>query len=169
MSDSKPNHLLPNADATRAFGRVLAPYLQAGDVLLLSGDLGTGKTEFARAVIQARLAVLGRAEDVPSPSFTLVQTYDVGDVEIWHADLYRLSGPDDVYELGLDDAMTDAICLIEWPERLGDDIPAGAVWLRLAHPETGDGRLLMVDPMPGSPARLVSALEHALDTAIQGD
>ena len=92
----------------------------AGDTLLLQGPIGAGKTHLARALIQARQSAAGRAaEDVPSPSFTLVQTYEAGETEIWHADLFRLGNAAEADELGLTDAFDAAICLIEWPERLG--------------------------------------------------
>lgn len=118
-----------DADETAGFAAMLAPRLGAGDTILLHGDLGAGKTHFARALIQARLAVAGLAEDVPSPSFTLVQTYSDGEIEIWHADLYRLTGPGEVIELGLEEAFGTAICLVEWPDRLDDLTPAGALVL----------------------------------------
>ncbi len=98
----------------------MAPRLAPGDVLLLSGDIGSGKSHFARALITARLEPLGLQEDIPSPTYTLVQTYQAGDVEIWHADLYRLCDPAEVSELGLTDAFTTAVCLVEWPDLLGD-------------------------------------------------
>jgi tRNA threonylcarbamoyladenosine biosynthesis protein TsaE len=112
----------------------IAPGLGAGDVILLEGGLGAGKTHFARALIQALLPV---PEDVPSPTFTLVQTYDTGGVEIWHADLYRLSSLDEVYELGLDEAFQSAICLIEWPDRLGADRPSDALTIELSYDRPG--------------------------------
>ena len=115
-------HLATAAD-TAQLGTRLAPALQVGDCILLDGDIGAGKTTFARALIQSRL---GRAEDVPSPTFTLVQTYDDPGGDIWHCDLYRLSHPDEAIELGLLDAFSDAICLIEWPDRLGSDVPNDA-------------------------------------------
>ncbi len=87
---------LPTPEATTAFAAALAPRLRAGDALLLEGPIGAGKTHLARALIQARLAAAGRLEDVPSPTYTLVQTYDDGGTEIWHADLYRLSGGADL-------------------------------------------------------------------------
>ncbi len=120
--------------ATDAFGHWIAPALQVGDVVLLSGSIGAGKTHFARAVIRARL---GPATEVPSPTFTLVQTYEGGGPTILHADLYRLSHPDEVLELGLDDALDSGISLIEWPDRMGDIAPDA---LRLHFQPLGDGR-----------------------------
>ncbi|MHA6347219.1 tRNA (adenosine(37)-N6)-threonylcarbamoyltransferase complex ATPase subunit type 1 TsaE [Roseivivax sp. CAU 1761] len=129
---------LPDPDATAALGRRLAPRLGPGDVLLLEGGLGAGKTHFARALIQARLA---RPEDVPSPTFTLVQVYDAaGGTEIWHSDLYRLSGPDEAVELGLDEAFETAICLVEWPDRLADLAPEAALTLRFESTRDGAAR-----------------------------
>ncbi|WP_392336593.1 tRNA (adenosine(37)-N6)-threonylcarbamoyltransferase complex ATPase subunit type 1 TsaE [Loktanella salsilacus] len=117
--------LLADADATAAMAGHIAMALGPGDTLLLQGDIGAGKTTFARALIRARLK--SPKEDVPSPTFTLVQTYDAGDLEIWHCDLYRLTDPQEVLELGLDDAFIGAICLIEWPDRLGPDLPTDAL------------------------------------------
>lgn len=121
--------MLPSAESTTAFAERLGNILHAGDSLLLTGPVGAGKSHFARALIQARLARLGRFEDVPSPSFTLVQEYDLGDVVLWHADLYRLGNPLDCAELGLEQAFEEAICLIEWPDRLGWMTPQGALHL----------------------------------------
>lgn len=112
------------------FGAALGRCLRPGDTVLLQGPLGAGKSHIARAAIRA---LVGADTDVPSPTFTLVQVYDGPLCEIWHADLYRLTGPDEVVELGLHDAMEQAIALVEWPERLGADVPAGAVWLRLEY------------------------------------
>ena len=117
---------------TRRFASRLAPLLCAGDALLLEGGLGAGKTTFARALIQARLKAAGRPEEVPSPTYTLVQVYNDGAEEIWHADLYRLSDPDEVRELGLEEAFGQAICLIEWPDRLGGDAPKDALRMNLS-------------------------------------
>ena len=127
--------LLPDADKTEALGRRLATLARPGDVILLEGPIGAGKSCLARAFIRARL---GREEEVPSPTFTLVQVYEADEVEIWHADLYRLTHPDEVWELGLDDAFASAICLVEWPDRLGAHVPADALRIRLD--AEGDGR-----------------------------
>jgi len=115
---------LNSPSRTEALARHLAPVLGAGDVVLLEGPIGAGKTHFARCLIQSLLPL---PEDVPSPTFTLVQVYDGPDSEIWHADLYRLSAPDEVVELGLTDAFEDAICLVEWPDRLADLAPESAL------------------------------------------
>lgn len=126
---------LPTPESTTSLGHAIAGALSPGDCLLLTGTLGAGKSHLARAIIQARL---GRAEDVPSPTFTLVQTYDAPDGDLWHADLYRLSHPDEVIELGLDEAFSSAISLIEWPDRLGDLTPKDAIRVDLAY--DGHGR-----------------------------
>jgi tRNA threonylcarbamoyladenosine biosynthesis protein TsaE len=113
--------------------------LQPGDVVLLAGEVGAGKTHFARALIKS---LLRTSEDVPSPTFTLVQTYDSRLGDIWHADLYRLSDIQEIEELGLIDAFETAICLIEWPDRLGALAPQHALSLTLADGPEPDARLL---------------------------
>ncbi len=133
---------LPSETATAAFAEALAPGLRAGDTLLLEGPIGAGKTHFARALIKTRLRATGRDEDVPSPTFTLVQTYDDGVVEIWHADLYRLTTAGEAAELGLDEAFRDAIVIVEWPDRLGPDAPEGALRLTFSAGPTDDARRL---------------------------
>ena len=142
MSDAALTFPLPSEEDTTRLGRWFADHLGAGDVVALHGPIGAGKSHFARALIRARL---GRDEDVPSPTFTLIQTYGA-DVDLWHADLYRLTHPDEVLELGLDDAFHSAICLIEWPERMGALLPADAIHLRLI--PDGDQRRAEVTPGP---------------------
>ncbi|MBT8458783.1 MAG: tRNA (adenosine(37)-N6)-threonylcarbamoyltransferase complex ATPase subunit type 1 TsaE [Boseongicola sp.] len=132
--------ILPGPDDTSAVASQLAPYLRPGDCLLLTGSLGAGKTHFARALIQKRLSESGIWEDIPSPTYTLVQTYDDGVCEIWHADLYRLSDPHEIIELGLDDAFEKAITIIEWPDRLGELAPKNALQITLS--VEGDSRTL---------------------------
>ncbi len=143
---------LPTAVQTEALGQRLATLAHKGDVILLEGPIGAGKSSLARAFIRARL---GRQEEVPSPTFTLVQVYEADGVEIWHADLYRLTHPDEVWELGLDDAFSSAICLIEWPDRLGAHLPPGAMHIRLE--ADGEGRRVQVS---GGRTGLVQALRH---------
>ncbi len=128
---------LENEQATTGLASHMKPALGAGDVLLLSGPVGAGKSHFARAVIRSFLSERGIDEDIPSPTFTLVQTYRAGGLEIWHCDLYRLTSVDEVAELGLFDAFESALCLVEWPDRLEDEVPAGALSLEFsldAHP-----------------------------------
>ena len=126
---------LKDADETAALGSRLGPFLQPGDIVALDGDLGTGKTTFARGLIQSEL---GGDQDVPSPTFTLVQTYDLPAGELWHFDLYRLEEPEEVYELGIEDAFSDAISMIEWPDRMGCLLPRDHLRIELTH--KGDGR-----------------------------
>ena len=111
----------------RAIGARLATLLRAGDVIALSGDLGAGKTTLARAILRA----LGHAGEVPSPSFTLVQTYPDLAPPVAHADLYRLESPREADALGLDDWLADGALLLEWPERLEGEIWPERLWLRL--------------------------------------
>jgi tRNA threonylcarbamoyladenosine biosynthesis protein TsaE len=111
---------LADEAATRTLGALLAALAQAGDVIALTGTLGTGKSTLARAFIQA---LTTPEEEVPSPTFTLVQTYEAAPGTIWHFDLYRLERAEDAFELGIEDAFVDGICLIEWPDRLGRLMP----------------------------------------------
>ncbi len=154
MTDGAPTLTipLPDPDATAALGRWLAGRLGEGDVLLLQGPIGAGKTHLARALIQHRLAADGRMEDVPSPTFTLVQVYDTAQGEIWHADLYRLTHPSEVVELGLDEAFATALCLIEWPDRLGSLTPPQALTLTLD--TQGEGRRAILTGPAGRLAEL---------------
>jgi tRNA threonylcarbamoyladenosine biosynthesis protein TsaE len=122
---------VPDPEATAILARGMADVTRPGDTLLLSGDLGAGKSHFARAFIRHALGATSAEVDIPTPTFTLVQTYDTAAGDVWHADLYRLTGPDDTIELGLDEAMDTARCLIEWPERLAPDWPDAAVLLRI--------------------------------------
>jgi len=160
MSDPRPETDLHLAgpDDTARLGRWLAGCLRPGDTVLLQGPIGSGKSHLARSVIQSWL---GRLEDVPSPTFTLVQTYGEGETEVWHADLYRLSHPDEVIELGLDDAFGRAVCLIEWPERLGGAMPSSA--LRLTFLQEGEGRRVILTGSPDWAERLsrIGGFSHA--------
>ncbi len=119
---------LPDLDATRALAARLAPQLKAGDFLALIGELGTGKTTFARALIGA----LGVTDPVPSPTFTLMQSYETPAFPIVHFDLYRLKTPDELDELGWEDILPDSLTLVEWPERAGTRLPPHRLTLHFA-------------------------------------
>ncbi|MCR8724492.1 tRNA (adenosine(37)-N6)-threonylcarbamoyltransferase complex ATPase subunit type 1 TsaE [Frigidibacter sp. ROC022] len=141
MTSARSSSLdLPDAEATTRLGRALAVELRPGDTVLLAGEVGAGKTHLARAAIQAMLAVDGRSEDVPSPTFTLVQRYDCAAGAILHADLYRLGDLRDLDDIGLTDAMGQDICLIEWPELLGQAALDDALLVSLEPDASGTGR-----------------------------
>ena len=132
---------LADEAATRDLGVRLARSARPGDVIALHGDLGAGKTTLARAFVQA---LTDQDEEVPSPTFTLVQTYDTPDAPLWHFDLYRLEKPEDVYELGFDDACAD-ICLIEWPQRLGGLLPRNRLDVMMeTTPNPGERRVRLI-------------------------
>jgi tRNA threonylcarbamoyladenosine biosynthesis protein TsaE len=135
------HHLIDDA-ATAAFGARLAAMLRPGDLVVLDGDLGAGKTALARAVI--RTLVGDPRLDVPSPSFALVQPYDAPGGPVLHADLYRLSSEAEIDELGLFDR-ADAIVLVEWPERAPSLAVQADVTIRLAVPKGGEGRDLEIE------------------------
>ncbi len=126
---------LADEAATHALAHRLAATVRGGDVIALYGDLGVGKTSFARAFVRAFLG--HDDEEVPSPTFTLVQTYSGPCGTLWHVDAYRLKDPNEVWELGLDEAFPDGVLLIEWPERLGALLPDRRLDLRLT-PGTGE-------------------------------
>lgn len=109
-----------NEAETIAFAQECAANAQNGDIFTLSGPLGAGKSVFCRAFIQY---LTGHETTVPSPTFTLVQTYDTTKAPIWHFDLYRIEDPEEIYEIGWEEALSDGILLIEWPERLGSFLP----------------------------------------------
>ncbi len=132
---------LPDIAATQRLASALADVARAGDTIALWGDLGAGKTEFARAFVRARL---GRAdEDVPSPTFTLVQTYADGEDEIWHADLYRIADPGEALELGLEDAFGHALVLLEWPGRIVALLPRDRLDITIEFAEAGARRAIL--------------------------
>ncbi|MEO3427646.1 tRNA (adenosine(37)-N6)-threonylcarbamoyltransferase complex ATPase subunit type 1 TsaE [Pelagibius sp. CAU 1746] len=135
---------LPALEATERLGRALAALLRPGDVVALHGDLGAGKTALARALIRALPGrpgnpVSAAEEEVPSPTFTLVQIYDRDPAPVWHFDLYRIEDPAEIRELGLSEALAEGITLIEWPERLGGRLPAGALSVTLSYREDAGG------------------------------
>ena len=138
---------LPDLAATAEFGARLALCLAPGDTVCLTGGLGAGKTALARAVIASACGVA----EAPSPTYTIVLTYDrLAGGELWHADLYRIEDESELDELGLEDAFEDAVCLVEWPDRLGARIPKDRLEIELA-PETGETGESKNDAMTGAP------------------
>jgi tRNA threonylcarbamoyladenosine biosynthesis protein TsaE len=113
---------------TRELAIRLKENLQNGDIILLIGEIGAGKSHFARSLIQA---AMDKIEEVPSPTFTLVQTYETTIGSIWHADLYRLNDQSDIFELVLIDAFGNEIVLVEWPDRLGHLEPQDALTVKI--------------------------------------
>ena len=124
---------LPSVDATTRLAELLSVHVRRGDFIGLADTLGVGKTTFARAFINA-IARRGGApeEEVPSPTFTLVQSYELPGLIVSHFDLYRIERPDEIHELGLDDAIADGAVLIEWPERLEGFLPSDRLELVLS-------------------------------------
>jgi len=134
---------LTDEAATARLGAVLAPALRTGEAICLSGPLGAGKSTLARALVRA---LTRPDEDVPSPTFTLVQTYDAPRFPLAHFDLYRLTDPDEAFEIGLDEALDDGAALIEWPERLEGRLPPDRLDIDIGFDETGEGRRARLTP-----------------------
>lgn len=136
--------LLECPEAMQALGARLAALLRPGDIVALRGGLGVGKTTLTRGLLSA----LGLEEEAPSPSFALVQPYEPPEVRLplTHVDLYRLDGPEDVIELGLDDYLYDGALVIEWPERMGDRLWPDALLLDIRMDAEGRRRLTATLP-----------------------
>jgi tRNA threonylcarbamoyladenosine biosynthesis protein TsaE len=155
VTEPAPSRVLGDLAATRALGARLAAAIRGGDVLALCGPLGAGKSELARALIRAGA---GAAIEVPSPSFTLVQDYPVGDLVLRHIDLYRLGAPAELVELGLDAPEAHEVWLVEWPERAG----AGFVpdlQITLEQGAAADARIAHFRAGPSWRERLASLLD----------
>ena len=136
---------LPDAEATTALGQAIAPLLASGDSLLLYGPLGMGKSTLARGLIRA---LTTPDQDVPSPTFTLVQFYE-SDPPVAHFDLYRLTRPEEAFEIGLDEALEDGAAVIEWPERLDGHLPPDRLDIEIAidlAPDGGEARRARLTP-----------------------
>ena len=126
---------------TERLGAAIARELKAGEAVCLSGPLGAGKSSLARALIRA---LTGEATEAPSPTFTLVQTYETRSFPLAHFDLYRLAKPEEVAELGLDEALDEGAAVIEWPEKLGHHLPADRLDVELRI--EGDRRRASLNP-----------------------
>lgn len=138
MAGKSSEIALPDLAATKALGARIAAGLKPGAVVALWGDLGAGKTSLAREILRA----LGVMEDVPSPTFTLVQPYETPRLAVAHYDLYRLKSPRELDELGFREALEDGAVLVEWPERAPDYLPDETLHLRLSI--DGDGRRVKI-------------------------
>lgn len=125
---------IASIEETEALAARLAGLLRSGDVVALHGDLGAGKTSFVRGILRA----LGHQGEVPSPTFSLVQQYETGSLEIWHFDFYRLESGEEVRELGIEDALASGVSLIEWPERAPDQLPADRLDVHIEAPPGGE-------------------------------
>jgi tRNA threonylcarbamoyladenosine biosynthesis protein TsaE len=148
---------LPDEAATAALAAKISALAASGDVIALKGDLGTGKTAFARAFIRSR----GGDEEVPSPTFTLVQLYELDPTAIWHFDLYRLRSAEEAWELGIEDAFSEGISLIEWPERLGPLLPERRLEIILTFSDRPGARRAALDPGKGWQTRLAAIMPNA--------
>ena len=148
---------LPDEAATVALAARISALAEAGDVIALKGDLGAGKTSFARAFIRAR----GGEEEVPSPTFTLMQVYELGPAAIWHFDLYRLKLPEEAWELGIEDAFREGISLIEWPERLGPLLPRRRLEITFLFGDLPDARCAVIAAGEGWQERLAGIVVDA--------
>ena len=135
MSVTDFSCVLTSAEETEVLAEKIAGFCKVGDILLLYGDLGVGKTTFARSFIQSLAAT---KEEIVSPTFTLVQTYPLRKGgEVWHCDLYRLKNEAELIELGLEEAFGQNIMLIEWPEIAENYLPAGRLEIKLEMAGTG--------------------------------
>ena len=147
--------VLNNLAATDRLGAHLAGLLAAGRIITLSGPLGVGKSELARAIIRHGC---GETGDIPSPSFTLVQTYQTADgLPVWHMDCWRLADPAEAINLGIEDAFYEAACLIEWPEKLSQLLPSDRIGIVLGMAANDGGRLADI----AGPTELLTGLQTA--------
>jgi tRNA threonylcarbamoyl adenosine modification protein YjeE len=153
-TDEAISIFLADDEATNRLGEDLALALKAGDCLALSGDLGAGKSSLARAFLRAMAD--DEALDVPSPTFTLVQSYDLR-IPVSHFDLYRLGDPSELAELGFDEALESGICLVEWPEMAEGELPEGRINLRLDNEDSGRRAII------AAPAHQAARIRRVLD------
>ena len=139
MKSLKTTYISHGPEETAHIAQTLSGLLHTRDVIFLKGELGAGKSTFARALIQA---LCGPHTEVPSPTFTLVQTYETPKFVLWHFDLYRLQHSEEVYELGIEEAYASGVSLIEWPERLGSYLPKSYLEIELSYGAHENERIL---------------------------
>lgn len=138
-----PVYEAASEEETRQTAKAVAHSAKARDVFCLHGNLGAGKSVFARHFIRT---LCGEGTEVPSPTFTLVQTYDAAPAPIWHFDLYRLSDPDEIFETGWEEALSGGITIVEWPERLGPYLPPDAIHIHIETTGATARRITVDDP-----------------------
>ncbi|WP_309092696.1 tRNA (adenosine(37)-N6)-threonylcarbamoyltransferase complex ATPase subunit type 1 TsaE [Phenylobacterium sp.] len=142
--EAKGDFRLKDEAATSRLGAAIAAELKGGEAICLTGPLGAGKSTLARALVRA---LTSPDEDVPSPTFTLVQFYEGPRLKVAHFDLYRLSNPDEAYEIGLDEALDEGAAVIEWPQRLEGRLPADRLDVEIAlSDDDADGRRVRLTP-----------------------
>ena len=153
---------LPDINAVKTLAEKLAPSLCKGDVIGLSGDIGIGKTVFARFIIKT-LASMDKIslDHVPSPTFTLVQNYKFLNLDIFHIDLYRIKQPQEAHELGIDDIFAEGVALIEWPERLGMLLPKEWLQFKFGQGANQEERTVDIISYGKSHKRKMEALIYA--------
>ena len=145
---------LADEAATEALAARVAATAHPGDVIALEGALGAGKTVFARAFIRARASQGGaKVDEVPSPTFTLMQAYELAGGTVYHFDLFRLASVEEAYELGIEEAFADGISLIEWPDRLGGFLPRRSLRVSLAQGPTQGSRIVRLEAGGGEQRR----------------
>lgn len=132
-------YICPNLEDTEKLAQKFATLAKKGDIFALFGTLGMGKSVFARAFIKQ----LTTSEEVPSPTFTLLQTYGAQDFDIYHYDLYRLKSAEEIFELNMEEAMACGVCLIEWPEKMGGYLPRKCIKINIT--PCGNGRKITVE------------------------
>ncbi len=126
-------YLSDSEDSTKKLAKKISLLAKRGDVFALYGTLGVGKSVFAREFVKT----LTSETDVPSPTFTIVQMYEAQDFDIYHFDMYRLKSPEEVFELNFEEAVSESVCLIEWPEKIGSYIPSKTIKVFIKHKEGG--------------------------------
>lgn len=139
-----------NEEDTKAFGRKLAHMAQKDDVFALYGTLGMGKSVLSRAFIQELMPI---KEEVPSPTFTLAQSYETHDFMVYHFDLYRIKKPEEIFEIGIEEAMYDGVSLIEWPEKMGAYLPRDVFKIEIL-PEGDYRKITIYTPIPSKEERI---------------
>ena len=133
MTELKQTFYCKTEEETAQLGKKISVLSRSGDVFALYGTLGVGKSVFARAFVQN---LCGKTE-VPSPTFTLVQIYETAEFEIYHFDLYRLKSAEEIFELGMEEAMYEGVCLIEWPEKMASYLPRKAIKITITPYKNG--------------------------------